>query len=76
MPTMFEDTKVRHGCRAALQCVNRCLNRLCKALGGSFHLLQPSTSTLFASLQQVASNISIDGIKIEGNNDGETYVAK
>jgi hypothetical protein len=34
-------------CRAALQCVNKCLHRLCRALG-SFHLLEPVGNNLFA----------------------------
>ena len=57
-------------CRAALQCVNKCLHRLCSALGG-FHLLRPNSKTLSASLQQVTRAISIDGVKIEGVDIGQ-----
>jgi hypothetical protein len=54
--------------------VNRCLNRLGRALG-SFHSLQISSETLFGSLQHIASNTLIDGLKIEGNAVGENRPA-
>jgi hypothetical protein len=50
------------------------MSRLCRAIG-SFHLLQPSTETLFTTLQRVASNTLIDGIKLQGNAVGEKCVS-
>ena len=57
-------------CRAALQCVNKCLHRLCSALG-SFHLLQPFGDTLFDSLRRVTHATTVDGVKIEGVHRGQ-----
>jgi hypothetical protein len=68
-PAMQHRMPIVFLCRAALQCVSKCLNRLCSALG-SFHLLKPSGYDLFALLQRVTSSKTIDGSKLQGLNIG------
>jgi hypothetical protein len=55
--------------RAALQCINRRLRQVGGALGnGKFRTLQPSSKTLFTSLQLLATacKASIDGLRLQG----------
>lgn len=57
-------------CRAALQCVNRRLRRLCGAVG-EFKLLQAFGDDMFVWLQRHATGgTMIDGLKIQGDATG------